>query len=50
MIAHHKGGVEMAESVLARSTNKVVVALANNIVQAQTSEITVMEDMLAKRS
>lgn len=50
MIAHHKGGVEMAESVIARSTNTAVVALATSMVRAQTSEITVMEDMLAKRS
>ncbi|MBU1588552.1 MAG: DUF305 domain-containing protein [Actinobacteria bacterium] len=50
MIAHHKGGVEMAEAVIARSTNPVVVALATSMAQAQTSEIGVMEDMLAARS
>ena len=49
MIAHHKGGVEMAEAVLARSDTRVVVDLATSIVQAQTSEIALMEDMLAER-
>ena len=49
MIAHHKGGVEMAEAVIARSDNRVVVDLATSIVQAQTSEIGLMEDMLAAR-
>jgi len=49
MIAHHQGGVEMAEAVLARSDNRVVVDLATSIVQAQTSEITVMQTMLAAR-
>jgi uncharacterized protein (DUF305 family) len=50
MIAHHQGGVEMAQAVLARSDNRVVVDLATSIVQAQTSEITVMQEMLAARS
>ena len=49
MIAHHKGGVEMADAVLARSDNRVVVDLATSMVQAQTSEIQLMEDMLAER-
>ena len=50
MIAHHQGGVEMAQAVLDRSRNPVVVDLATSIVQAQTSEITVMQEMLAARS
>lgn len=49
MIAHHRGGVDMADDVLARSDNRVVVDLATSIVQAQTSEITVMQEMLAAR-
>jgi uncharacterized protein (DUF305 family) len=49
MIAHHKGGVEMAEAVIARSDNRVVVDLATSIVQAQTSEIGLMQEMLAAR-
>ena len=50
MIAHHIGGVEMAEAVLARSTDRVVVDLATSIVTAQQSEIDLMESMLAERS
>jgi uncharacterized protein (DUF305 family) len=49
MIAHHQGAVEMADAVLARSTNPVVVALAQSIVDSQTSEIDLMTDMLAER-
>lgn len=49
MIAHHQGGVEMSEAVLARSDYRVVVDLATSMVQAQTSEISLMQDMLAKR-
>lgn len=49
MIAHHQGGVEMAEAVLARSDNRVVDDLATSIVQAQTSEIELMQGMLAER-
>jgi uncharacterized protein (DUF305 family) len=48
MIEHHKGGVEMAEAVLARSRERVVVQLANGIVKSQTSEIEVMETMLGQ--
>ena len=50
MIAHHKGAVEMAEAVLARSDYPVVVSLAESIVASQASEIALMEDMLAERS
>ncbi|MFB9311132.1 uncharacterized protein (DUF305 family) [Agromyces hippuratus] len=50
MIAHHQGAVEMADAVLARSTNDVVVALAQSIVDSQTSEIELMTGMLAERS
>jgi uncharacterized protein (DUF305 family) len=50
MIEHHKGGVEMAEAILARSTDDVVVDFAESVVTGQTAEITAMEDMLAERS
>jgi uncharacterized protein (DUF305 family) len=50
MIAHHKGAVEMADAVLARSDYPVVVSLAEAIVASQESEIALMEDMLAERS
>ncbi len=50
MIAHHEGGLEMAEALLDRSTNPVVTALANSIVVAQAGEIEVMRAMLAERA
>ncbi len=49
MIAHHRGGVEMAEAVLDRSTNRVVVNLARGMIAAQQSEIDYMEELLALR-
>ncbi len=49
MIAHHVGGVEMAEAVLERSTERVVVDLARSIVASQESELGLMRDMLAQR-
>ncbi|MFE6964336.1 DUF305 domain-containing protein [Agromyces sp. NPDC057679] len=49
MIAHHQGAVDMAEAVLDRSSTGVVVALAQSIVDSQTSEIELMESMLAER-
>lgn len=49
MIAHHRGGVEMAQAILARTDRIDVVRLATSIVNAQQAEITVMTDMLAKR-
>lgn len=50
MIAHHRGAVDMAEAVLARSDYPVVVSLAESIVRSQESEIGLMEDMLAERT
>ena len=50
MIAHHRGGVAMAEAVLDRSDNRVVTALARGMVAAQLSEIGYMQDLLAARS
>jgi len=50
MIEHHRGGVDMAEAVLDRTTNRVVTDLAGSIVAAQTSEIEVMQGMLDERS
>ncbi len=49
MIAHHTGGVEMAEAILVRTDRIDVVRLATSIVNAQRAEITVMTDMLAER-
>ncbi|KJC63166.1 Uncharacterized conserved protein, DUF305 family [Agreia bicolorata] len=50
MIAHHKGGVEMADAVLARSTHPLVTTLARAIVFAQSGEIDYMESLLASRA
>lgn len=50
MIAHHQGAVEMADAVLERSSNDVVVDLADSIVSSQTAEIELMTDMLAERT
>ena len=50
MIAHHQGGVEMAEAVLARSTQKQVTTLANGMVMLQSKELAYMAELLADRS
>lgn len=49
MIAHHKGALDMAESVLDRTTNPVVIPFANAVLASQQSEIDLMEGMLAER-
>jgi uncharacterized protein (DUF305 family) len=49
MIAHHQGGVHMAEAIVARSDNEDVLHLANTIVAAQKYEIDLMEEMLRAR-
>jgi uncharacterized protein (DUF305 family) len=50
MIAHHKGGVGMAQAAIRLAHRPEVLDLAHKIVAAQQSEITLMESMLAKRS
>lgn len=50
MIAHHNGGIEMANALLERTDNPTVTALATSIVQAQQSEIKLMQDLLAART
>jgi uncharacterized protein (DUF305 family) len=50
MIVHHLGGVEMAEAVLARSTNPLVTDLAEGMVRAQSKELDYMSELLAERS
>lgn len=49
MIAHHVGGVDMAEAILDRSTNRVVTNLARGMIAAQQSEIDYMQELLALR-
>jgi uncharacterized protein (DUF305 family) len=46
MIRHHRGGVEMAEAVLARTKVPQVTTLATGIIRAQTAEIDAMQDLL----
>jgi uncharacterized protein (DUF305 family) len=50
MIAHHHGGVEMAEAVLDRSRERVVRTLATGIVTSQSSEIDYMQALLDERA
>ena len=50
MIAHHKGGIEMAEAVLDRSTERVVTQLATGIVKSQSAELELMQNLLSQRS
>lgn len=47
MIAHHRGAVTMAESVLTDGENADVATLAQEIIAGQTAEITTMQDILA---
>jgi len=49
MITHHKGGVLMAQAVLARTDRPEIIRLATSIVDSQQSEIELMTDLLAKR-
>jgi uncharacterized protein (DUF305 family) len=49
MIAHHRGGLEMAEGVLARTTVPQVVSMAKGIIVAQQADIDAMQAMLAAR-
>jgi uncharacterized protein (DUF305 family) len=50
MIAHHLAGVEMAQAILDRSTNRAVTDLAKGMVAVQQSEIDYMNDLLAERT
>ena len=49
MIAHHIGGVEMAEAVVARSNEQVVLDLAAGMIALQQKEIDYMTELLAAR-
>ena len=46
MIAHHRGAIEMADAVLARSTNPQVTSLARGVLSSQAGEIDYMEQLL----
>ncbi|WP_242911249.1 DUF305 domain-containing protein [Actinomadura terrae] len=49
MIAHHRGGVGMAEAVIARTGHDRVRRLARTMVDGQNAEIALMNRMLAER-
>jgi len=49
MTDHHKGGIHMAEGCVAKCTVGVEKRLAQGMVDAQQSEITLMADMLKAR-
>ncbi|MFD4868882.1 DUF305 domain-containing protein [Streptomyces sp. NPDC058412] len=49
MTDHHKGGVAMAEGCAQQCVTPVERALAQGMVDAQRSELTLMADMLGKR-
>ncbi|MEO7421375.1 MAG: DUF305 domain-containing protein, partial [Ornithinibacter sp.] len=50
MIAHHRGGVAMADAAVAQARTDEVVALASAISAAQSLETRFLEGMLAQRS
>jgi len=49
MIRHHAGGVAMAQEALQNARHPEVLRLAESIVEGQQSEITYMQELLAKR-
>lgn len=49
MIAHHQGGVAMAQAILDRTQHPVVRQLAQTIVNSQQSEIAYMQDLLEQK-
>lgn len=46
MIAHHRGGVEMADAILTRTDVAQVLTMATTMKRSQSSEIGAMQDML----
>lgn len=48
MILHHEGAIEMAESELEDGKNADALALAQAVVDTQSAEITLMQDLLTK--
>jgi uncharacterized protein (DUF305 family) len=50
MIEHHEAAIPMTEAVLERSDTEAVTNLADAIASSQTSEVRVMQDLLADRS
>ena len=49
MIEHHRGGVDMAEAAVRFATDEKVISLAQGMIDAQASEIDLMNEMLVER-
>ena len=49
MIAHHEGGVEMAQAVVERSRDREVLDLAGGMIVTQEGEIRAMQELLDAR-
>ncbi len=49
MIVHHVAGVEIADAILERSSNRAVTDAARGMVAVQQSEIDYMNELLAER-
>lgn len=49
MIPHHRGGVAMGQAALAQAQRPQVRTLAQSIVDAQTNEITLMQELLQQK-
>ncbi|MTE23289.1 DUF305 domain-containing protein [Microbacterium sp. ZXX196] len=47
MIEHHEGAIDMAEAEIADGSHEGAIALAHDIIDAQTEEIALMREMLA---
>lgn len=50
MIPHHQGAIDMARIALANSSDPVVRKLATEIVEAQKTEISLMQQWLSNHS
>lgn len=48
MIEHHQGAIDMAEQEVDAGENPDAIALAQQIIDAQTTEITTMQELLAE--
>jgi uncharacterized protein (DUF305 family) len=49
MIVHHRGGIDMAEAILAQSEQEVVRRFAQSIIDSQGGEIEYMQDLLEQK-
>lgn len=49
MIPHHRGGISMAQAILTRTQRPEVRAMADAIINAQKSEIALMQELLQRK-